>query len=164
MPSRTRRSAQCVSDQMVIITRMVNPGGRQGILDSVQAVQVLDGVVAAVGVSMGASTLLQAWRIFRRRRSDDVSAVMLVVLIVGAVLWLAYGFVHDLVPIIATNATWLVGASLALAATLRYRRVPPGAEPPGAEPPAAAGTTDRPPRQSRSAPASPAGQSSRGHQ
>ena len=104
-----------------------------------KAIQVLDAVVTVFGVGMGASTLLQARRIVKRRRSDDVSVAMLGVLIVGAVLWLAYGFAHNLTAVIATNATWLVGASLALAATLRYRRVPGGTEPSDA-----VGTTDSP--------------------
>ncbi len=83
-------------------------------------------MVTVFGIGMGASTLLQTRRIVKRRRSDDVSIGMLLVLIVGAILWLAYGFVHGLTAVIATNATWLVGAVLALAATLWYRRAPAG--------------------------------------
>lgn len=88
-----------------------------------QAVEVLGDVVTVFGVGMGASTLLQARRIIKRRRSDDVSVAMLLVLISGSVLWLAYGFAHDLTAVIATNGTWLVGASFSLAVTLRYRQV-----------------------------------------
>jgi MtN3 and saliva related transmembrane protein len=90
----------------------------------VHPVGVLDAVVTVFGIGMGASTLLQTRRIIKRRRSDDVSIGMLLVLIVGAALWLAYGFVHGLTAVIATNITWLVGAILALLTTLYYRRVP----------------------------------------
>jgi MtN3 and saliva related transmembrane protein len=90
----------------------------------VHPVEVLDAAVTAFGIGMGASTLLQARRIVKRRRSDDVSIGMLLVLITGAILWLVYGFVHGLTAVIATNATWLIGGTLTLLATLWYRRAP----------------------------------------
>lgn len=94
------------------------------IIVSMQATDVLGAAVTVFGVGMGASTLLQVRRIVKRGRSDDVSIGMMVILICGSILWLAYGFVHSLVAVIATNGTWLIGATLALSVAIRYRRSP----------------------------------------
>lgn len=66
------------------------------------------GVAATVcGVAMGLSPLLQLRTVARRRSSDDVSVPYLAVLIVGFVLWLAYGIALRNPALIVSNAVAL---------------------------------------------------------
>jgi uncharacterized protein with PQ loop repeat len=80
-------------------------------------------VLAAVcGVAMGLAPLLQASRVMRRRRADDVSAGWLVVIVGGASAWAAYGISLDNWALIVPNTVGVVAAAVTLAAVLRVRR------------------------------------------
>lgn len=86
--------------------------GLAPIISSMQLVDVLAVVAASLGVGMGASPLLQARRVHRRGRSDDVSVPFLLVLWAGGAAWLIYG-------IALGNPA---ASSTAIAVVLRWRR------------------------------------------
>ena len=76
---------------------------------------------AAWGVAMAASPLLQIRRIVRRGSSHDVSLSAYGVLIVGFVLWIAYGIALGNAALIVPNSVALAVAATAIAIALRYR-------------------------------------------
>lgn len=73
------------------------------------------------GVAMGLAPLLQLRTIVRRRSSMDVSLGYLAVLLVGFVLWLAYGISIGDTPLIVTNVVALTASSATFATVLFYR-------------------------------------------
>jgi len=83
---------------------------------------VLPLVAGAWGVLMGLAPLLQIRTILRRRSSADVSIASMSVLLVGFVLWLAYGLSIGDGALIATNVTALTVTATAIAVTLAFRR------------------------------------------
>lgn len=60
------------------------------------------GIVA--GILTAASLLPQLVKIIKEKKSDDVSAGMLIVLMLGLCTWIAYGIMKNDLPIIVTNA------------------------------------------------------------
>ena len=76
---------------------------------------------AAWGVAMAASPLLQVRRIRRLRSSRDVSLGAYAVLIVGFVLWIAYGVALGNAALIVPNTVALAVAAVTVAIALRYR-------------------------------------------
>jgi len=77
---------------------------------------------------MGVAPVLQIRRMVRERSSRDVSLGYFMVLIVGFLLWLAYGLAADNLALVVPNAVALVVtvSTVAIAARLRRhpRRVP----------------------------------------
>lgn len=81
------------------------------------------GVAATlVGVMMGLSPLLQLRTIVERRSSDDISVPFFGVLLVGFVLWLAYGVALGNPALIVSNAVALTSYTVTTVAVIRYRR------------------------------------------
>ena len=56
------------------------------------------------GVCTAASMLPQLIKIIKEKKADDVSVLMLLVLIIGLGLWVVYGFLRDDWPLIITNS------------------------------------------------------------
>lgn len=80
------------------------------------------GVAAATcGVAMGLSPLLQLRRVVARGSSADVSLPYLGVLLVGFVLWLAYGVALGNAALIVSNVVALTAYAITIAAVLRFR-------------------------------------------
>lgn len=78
-------------------------------------------LAAGWGILMGISPILQIRRMVERRSSADVSMGYLMVLLVGFVLWIAYGLSILNVAVIVPNVVALVvGVSTVLVAR-RYR-------------------------------------------
>ncbi len=73
------------------------------------------------GVAMAASPALQIRRIRREGSSRGVSAVQILVLLVGFALWLLYGVGEGSVPLIVTNVVALIVNGAWLRSTLRHR-------------------------------------------
>jgi uncharacterized protein with PQ loop repeat len=85
-------------------------------------VTALLGIAAATfGVAMGLSPLLQLRRVVARGSSADVSLPYLGVLLVGFVLWLAYGIALANAALIVSNAVALATYAVTTAAVLRFR-------------------------------------------
>ena len=76
---------------------------------------------ATFGVAMGLSPLLQLHRVVSRGSSADVSVTYLFVLLVGFVLWLAYGIALANAALIVSNAVAITTYALTTAAVLRLR-------------------------------------------
>lgn len=80
------------------------------------------GVVAgSFGVVMAAGPMLQARRVHRLRRSDDVSILFLAILFIGAGAWLAYGVALMNWAMIIANVVGMT-ASLTTIFVVRYWR------------------------------------------
>ena len=80
------------------------------------------GIIAATfGVAMGLSPLLQLRRVVTRGSSADVSVPYLSVLLVGFVLWLAYGIALANPALIVSNAVAIATYTVTTAAVLRFR-------------------------------------------
>ena len=80
------------------------------------------GIAAATfGVAMGLSPLLQLRRVVARGSSADVSVPYLGVLLVGFVLWLAYGVALGNAALIVSNAVAITSYAITTAAVLRLR-------------------------------------------
>ena len=73
------------------------------------------------GVAMAVAPLLQVRRILRRRSSHDVSLGYLVVLLVGFVLWVAYGVSLRNPALIVPNAIAFAVGATTIAVALRFR-------------------------------------------
>ena len=58
----------------------------------------------AAGIMTAVSMLPQLIKIIKGKKADDVSVIMLMVLIVGLGLWVVYGFMREDWPIILTNS------------------------------------------------------------
>ena len=81
-------------------------------------VTVLAAIAASWGVAMALAPLLQIRQIRRHRSSRSVSVAYQQVLLVGFVLWLAYGIADTNLALIVPNTV----VSLAtIAVVLRYR-------------------------------------------
>jgi uncharacterized protein with PQ loop repeat len=75
---------------------------------------------AAFGVAMGLSPLLQVRHMVARGSSADVSLPFLLVLL-GFVLWLAYGLALGNTALIVSNAVAITSYAVTTAAVLRLR-------------------------------------------
>jgi MtN3 and saliva related transmembrane protein len=76
---------------------------------------------AAWGVAMAVSPILQIRRIVKRNSSHDVSLGAFCILLVGFVLWIAYGFSLHNFALIVPNTVALAVSITAVAVILRYR-------------------------------------------
>ena len=76
---------------------------------------------ATFGVAMGLSPLLQLRRVVARGSSADVSLPYLGVLLVGFVLWLAYGLSLHNAALVVSNVVATVVCVATIAVALRYR-------------------------------------------
>ena len=78
-------------------------------------------LAASWGVLMALSPVLQIRRILERRSSDDISLSYLGVLVIGFVLWLAYGIALGNAALIVPNAVALTIGLATAAVAIRFR-------------------------------------------
>ena len=82
---------------------------------------------ATTAIGLAAATLTtaaflpQVIKTWRTRQTRDISLGMWLVLCLGIVLWLAYGFLRGDLPLIIGNAITLALACTILAFKLRYK-------------------------------------------
>jgi len=75
------------------------------------------GIVA--GILTAASLLPQLIKIIKEKKVEDLSAGMFVTLMLGLAGWIAYGFLKNDIPIIATNCfSFLLNIAILI---LRYK-------------------------------------------
>ena len=67
------------------------------------------------------SLLPQIIRIARLKEAKDVSLYMPLMVAVGSVLWIVYGFLLASIPIVSANAVALVVALITIRYALKYR-------------------------------------------
>jgi uncharacterized protein with PQ loop repeat len=77
---------------------------------------------ATWGVAMALSPLLQIRAILATRSSRSVSAAYQQVLLVGFLLWLAYGIALGNVALIVPNTVAALVSATTIAVTVRFRR------------------------------------------
>lgn len=78
------------------------------------------GLVA--GVLTTIAYLPQLIKTWQSKSADDLSWSMLIILCVGIVLWLVYGFSVRDIPIVAANIVTFVLASVILVLKIRYKQ------------------------------------------
>jgi MtN3 and saliva related transmembrane protein len=76
----------------------------------------------AAGVCTATSLLPQVIKTFKEKKAEDVSLVMLFVLMGGIILWIVYGFKKNDIPIIATNIFSLLVNFTMTFLRIRYHR------------------------------------------
>ena len=74
----------------------------------------------AAGVMTAVSMVPQLIKIIKEKKADDVSLLMLAVLIIGLGLWAIYGFMREDWPIIVTNSFSFLLNCVVLFFRLRY--------------------------------------------
>ncbi|HVU78758.1 MAG TPA: SemiSWEET family transporter [Gaiellaceae bacterium] len=80
------------------------------------------GVTAATwAVVMAVAPALQIRQMLRRRSSDGLSVGYLLVLVVGFVLWIAYGLASGDLPLVVPNSVAVVVMAATVAVALRFR-------------------------------------------
>ncbi|HEV2591582.1 MAG TPA: PQ-loop repeat-containing protein [Gaiellaceae bacterium] len=80
------------------------------------------GVAAgAWGVAMGVAPALQIREIRRRKSSVGLSLSYMLVLLIGFVLWVAYGVSRNEWPVIVPNAIALAVMTTTIATALKHR-------------------------------------------
>lgn len=77
---------------------------------------------ATWAIAMALGPLLQMRKIVRHQSARTISIGYFLVLLVGFVLWLAYGIAADNYALIIPNAVAAVVITATIAVTLRYRR------------------------------------------
>jgi MtN3 and saliva related transmembrane protein len=84
-------------------------------------VTVLAAIAASWGVAMALAPLLQIRQIRRHRSSKSVSVAYQQVLLVGFVLWLAYGVADANLALIVPNTVAALVSAATIMVSLRYR-------------------------------------------
>ncbi len=75
----------------------------------------------AAGVCTATSLIPQVVKTIKEKKADDVSLVMLLVLMTGISLWIVYGIKKSDLPIIATNSFSLLVNITMIVLRLRYK-------------------------------------------
>ncbi|HVE60387.1 MAG TPA: SemiSWEET transporter [Chitinophagaceae bacterium] len=74
------------------------------------------------GILTASSLLPQLIKTIKEKKADDVSLLMLFVLLSGISLWIVYGIKRDDFPIIATNAFSLLLNIIMIFLRIKYKR------------------------------------------
>jgi MtN3 and saliva related transmembrane protein len=81
--------------------------------------------ITTLGLAAGLLTTIaylpQVIKTWKSKSAQDLSWSMLIVLCIGIVLWLVYGFSVQDVPVIAANILTLVLVSIILVLKIRYK-------------------------------------------
>ncbi|MGI8951569.1 MAG: SemiSWEET transporter [Chitinophagaceae bacterium] len=80
-------------------------------------------VGVAAGILTASSMLPQLIKTFKKKQAEDVSVVMLLVLISGICLWIYYGIMKTDWPIILTNAFSLLLNIIMIILRMMYKKV-----------------------------------------
>jgi MtN3 and saliva related transmembrane protein len=76
----------------------------------------------AAGVCTATSLIPQVVKTIREKKADDVSLVMLLVLMSGIILWIVYGLKKSDFPIIATNCFSLLVNITMIVLRIKYKK------------------------------------------
>ncbi len=74
----------------------------------------------AAGMCTTAAFLPQVIKIFRTKKTEDISLLMYIVLTVGIALWIMYGWLNEDIPLVLANGITFILASSILAMKLRH--------------------------------------------
>ena len=76
----------------------------------------------AAGICTATSLLPQVFKTLKEKKAEDVSLVMLLVLMTGISLWIVYGIKKDDLPIIATNSFSLLVNITMIILRIRFKK------------------------------------------
>jgi len=76
----------------------------------------------AAGCCTATSLLPQVFKTLKEKKAEDVSLVMLLVLMSGIILWIIYGIKRDDLPIMITNGFSLLVNLTMIFLRIRYKR------------------------------------------
>jgi MtN3 and saliva related transmembrane protein len=79
-------------------------------------------VGAIAGILTAISMLPQLIKTFRKKQSEEISVIMLLILILGIATWIYYGFLRRDDPIIFTNAFSLFVNITLLVLHFKYKK------------------------------------------
>jgi len=85
-------------------------------MDKTQWVGIIAGVLTAT------SMLPQVIKVFKEKKAENISLLMVLVLIGGVGLWIVYGIMRKDLPIIATNAFSLLVNLLLMVLRIKYKQ------------------------------------------
>lgn len=85
-------------------------------------------------VVMGLSPVLQICRMLREQSSRQVSIGYFAILVIGFVLWIAYGAAARIMALVIPNIVALLVGTAVVIVALRLRRGPTGQPPPANRP------------------------------
>jgi MtN3 and saliva related transmembrane protein len=89
-------------------------------------------LIQIIGVSAGictaSSMLPQLIKTFKKKEVEDISLYMLLILLSGLMLWIAYGFMKKDIPIVATNCFSLIVNVMLIFLRMKYKKGNKGAE------------------------------------
>ncbi len=81
-------------------------------------------IAASWAIAMALGPILQIRKIVEHQSSRSISIAYFLVLLVGFVLWLAYGVAASNLVLVVPNAVAAVVISATIIVALRYRRFP----------------------------------------
>jgi MtN3 and saliva related transmembrane protein len=76
----------------------------------------------AAGICTAGSLLPQVIKTIKEKHADDISLLMLLVLMTGLILWIIYGFKRNDIPIIVTNSFSLLVNITMVILRIRYKK------------------------------------------
>lgn len=85
-------------------------------MEIIQIVGMTAGVLTAV------SMLPQLIKIIKEKHAEDVSLIMLIVLVSGLSLWVVYGVMREDIPLIATNSFSILVNITTIILRLKYSK------------------------------------------
>jgi MtN3 and saliva related transmembrane protein len=85
----------------------------------------LAGVASSWAVLMGIAPVLQIRRMLRERSSRQVSVGYFTILLIGFLLWIAYGAAAGILALVIPNTVALLVGAAVIIVALRLRRRPP---------------------------------------
>jgi len=94
------------------------------------ATTILAATASSWAVLMGIAPVLQIRRMLREQSSRQVSVGYFMILLIGFLLWIAYGATAGILALVIPNAVaLLVGSTVVIVAVRLRRRSPPGQAP-----------------------------------
>jgi MtN3 and saliva related transmembrane protein len=87
------------------------------------ATQFLAIATTIIGSAMGLAYFPQAYKIIKRKSSEDISLVLFGTLAIGITLWLLYGLAIDNYPLIIANVIGVLGTYSVIFLALKYRKI-----------------------------------------
>lgn len=77
------------------------------------------GIVA--GVLTSVSLIPQVVKVYREKKSEQISVPFILILMSGQVLWISYGIAKKDIPVIATNIFSMIVSIVTLILGIRYK-------------------------------------------
>lgn len=84
-------------------------------------VELIEVWMTIVGISMSVGGIPQAYRIWKRKSSGDISITLWIVMIHGISWWLYYGIIKGSLSLIITNSMCLIIDMTILSFIIKYR-------------------------------------------